>query len=69
MLKGMMSACLLPLCNFNVVTVFWFGSYGAQGYRATSAEDFLKLLHECLFLSTPGVKLIEVITYYKKEFV
>ncbi|MCO5558689.1 hypothetical protein L7F22_012275 [Adiantum nelumboides] len=40
-------------------------SYGASGYRVTKAEDFLKLLHECLFLSPPGLKLIEVPVDYE----
>lgn len=35
-------------------------SYGAKGYRVTKADEYLKLLHECLYLSPPGVKLIEV---------
>ena len=48
---------------------FGLCSYGAQGYRVTSADNFLKLLHECLFLSAPGVKLIEVIKYLAKELV
>ncbi|KAH7438383.1 hypothetical protein KP509_04G012500 [Ceratopteris richardii] len=40
-------------------------SYGAIGYRVTNADEYLKLLHECLFLSPHGVKLIEVPVKYE----
>lgn len=52
----------LDLCNPDFVQ--YAESYGAKGYRVTKADEFLKLLHECLFLSPPGVKLIEVPVEY-----
>ena len=36
----------------------WVDSYGAKGYRATSASHFEELLHKCV--SEEGVKLLEV---------
>eukprot|EP00250_Pteridium_aquilinum_P001226 c11433_g1_i1 orf=512-3865(-) len=53
----------LDLGNPNFVE--YAKSYGAKGYRVTKADEFLKLLHECLFLSPPGVKLIEVPVEYE----
>lgn len=35
-------------------------SYGAKGYRVTSADELSDILHECLFHSPEGVKLVEV---------
>ncbi|OAE25968.1 hypothetical protein AXG93_1712s1480 [Marchantia polymorpha subsp. ruderalis] len=35
-------------------------SYGAKGYRVTAADEFSKILQECLHGSERGVKLIEV---------
>eukprot|EP00249_Psilotum_nudum_P024196 c29119_g3_i1 orf=154-3498(+) len=40
--------------------VNYASSYGAKGYRVTKSDELLKHLHDCLFLSPPGVKLIEV---------
>lgn len=39
-------------------------SYGAKGYRVTSADEYSKILHECLHGNHEGVKVVEVIVAY-----
>lgn len=39
-------------------------SYGIKGYRVTSADEFSDILHECLFHSPEGTKLVEVKTLF-----
>lgn len=48
----------LDLGNPNFVE--YANSYGAKGFRVTSAEDYSQVLHDCLYHLPEGVKLIEV---------
>eukprot|EP00897_Mesotaenium_endlicherianum_P005715 jgi/Mesen1/5171/ME000257S04450 len=40
-------------------------SYGAKGFRVTSAANLAEVLHECLHVQNEGVKLIEVPVDYQ----
>lgn len=40
--------------------VAYANSYGAKGYRVTSADEYSKILHECLHGNHEGVKVVEV---------